>query len=1171
MKRFLSDNQKNPSFQSIFEECLPKKGGDCCLPLENQTYEWNAGIHLETVLWKKSCAKSFLFKGSKNTRFSLAADSSIVVEGKVNNNLGTIRKTRKKLKKKKIFLDEATIHWIKFENIQFTSTEGITLYISKHSAVAFKNCGFEGVRINTEGLIRCNDCAFSVSTKYLIQGYSSVFFAGCTFEKSPLGVNFCPVKETNYLSVIRDCEFKNLKEAVLLKCKAKQICSINLTECGFDLCESAIRSISSTVSLNQLRISTCAGIGIELIDSVADLTGVKIVAATCGLEVSGDASETNLSQSLFRECNIGVNLVSLTLPTLIKASKQEINFSSSLVSCSFVKCQTGIRLENHTCQVLGCTFVLSELYSIQLFYPNFNSESLPKYEFSSYKAFPLRLSCNNHIETNVEAEFYNNEDLLWKLAPTNDKPFLVKSSFELDLYIENLAERLRAANFNTNYFSGTRDTALMQINSVRVLLLLNKQIETLLLKSKILRSDVKLTCFLATFPIPQNKNQPILSLEQLFELWSGFSYIQQYDEAIDLLSKLYRDPKKRSAQLLTLLKRMIDARIQKFISFRLSQKKLYLLNHLTEVSPLKTLVLLEVVREHKNYSVFSSENNYEYKKLEIDCLVKLATEQNDEENEDSINVKWIQITAAKVLLERSEEDLKTVLNFFDNSNDAASLLSNLIIELLLVLGQETRFKEFFLRYRDAGIKINDLNESIFEKIKGDILKTIQEGLEFCVPESVREEVGLGDPIPLLLSYVLSCSKGITVEELLQTISQHVPASVNKVDIVLGIAYELLCSNQPEIGAEITFNTGTCSQCGIFMQPEEHIFPCTTKEHIFCFVCLKENFTGKCPGGCSMYLRRSDMYRAGVSQSEISKIQGDFVSRALNTFIQSLEGKWHACSVDKCYGGSSIPFGKSLFCCCICDTISFISKDNSFLTGLQQFSEDRSLIIILFNLYQKAVQQSRFHEHFFPYSIGKQIFDPTKAGDKIRLKTLAQKFPKTETELESIEEPLVALLCEYVLFSNPTRIRRLSKEQFPDFLQVFLEVPLILKIGNVEVLQTQSNQEKELTFQRLKKRHGSYWAYHGSVIENWHSIIRTGLRVYSVSKYMTTGARLGRGIYHSESPRFAMKYSRNGMESKGALGVIEIVKNNIREYKSILVADNEDLVQLRYVIVFNYLR
>lgn len=82
-------------------------------------------------------------------------------------------------------------------------------------------------------------------------------------------------------------------------------------------------------------------------------------------------------------------------------------------------------------------------------------------------------------------------------------------------------------------------------------------------------------------------------------------------------------------------------------------------------------------------------------------------------------------------------------------------------------------------------------------------------------------------------------------------------------------------------------------------------------------------------------------------------------------------------------------------------------------------------------------------------------------------------------------------------------------------------------------------EKEVKFQEFKKKHGSTFAFHGSSIENWHSIMRNGLMNASGTKLqgkifliepililcIVNGAAYGNGIYLSPSSATSFGYSR----------------------------------------------
>ena len=55
-------------------------------------------------------------------------------------------------------------------------------------------------------------------------------------------------------------------------------------------------------------------------------------------------------------------------------------------------------------------------------------------------------------------------------------------------------------------------------------------------------------------------------------------------------------------------------------------------------------------------------------------------------------------------------------------------------------------------------------------------------------------------------------------------------------------------------------------------------------------------------------------------------------------------------------------------------------------------------------------------------------------------------------------------------------------------------------------------------------HLSFFAFHGSSFDNWHSILRTGLRNFSNTAHMVNGAAYGSGVYFSPMLSVASRYS-----------------------------------------------
>jgi hypothetical protein len=67
-------------------------------------------------------------------------------------------------------------------------------------------------------------------------------------------------------------------------------------------------------------------------------------------------------------------------------------------------------------------------------------------------------------------------------------------------------------------------------------------------------------------------------------------------------------------------------------------------------------------------------------------------------------------------------------------------------------------------------------------------------------------------------------------------------------------------------------------------------------------------------------------------------------------------------------------------------------------------------------------------------------------------------------------------------------------------------------------------ERQKLFDELKAKHGTTFVWHGSPPENWHGILRYGLKNCSNTKLMTTGAAYGAGIYLSPQASMSFGYA-----------------------------------------------
>ncbi|XP_010642315.1 protein mono-ADP-ribosyltransferase PARP8 isoform X2 [Fukomys damarensis] len=117
-----------------------------------------------------------------------------------------------------------------------------------------------------------------------------------------------------------------------------------------------------------------------------------------------------------------------------------------------------------------------------------------------------------------------------------------------------------------------------------------------------------------------------------------------------------------------------------------------------------------------------------------------------------------------------------------------------------------------------------------------------------------------------------------------------------------------------------------------------------------------------------------------------------------------------------------------------------------------------------------------------------------------------------------QDPLAHPLLQWVISSNRSHIVKLPVNRQLKFMHT-----------QHQFLLLSSPPAKESNFRAAKKLFGSTFAFHGSHIENWHSILRNGLVVASNTRLQLHGAMYGSGIYLS--PMSSISFGYSGMNKK----------------------------------------
>ncbi|XP_059191625.1 protein mono-ADP-ribosyltransferase PARP6-like [Centropristis striata] len=199
---------------------------------------------------------------------------------------------------------------------------------------------------------------------------------------------------------------------------------------------------------------------------------------------------------------------------------------------------------------------------------------------------------------------------------------------------------------------------------------------------------------------------------------------------------------------------------------------------------------------------------------------------------------------------------------------------------------------------------------------------------------------------------------------------------------------------------------------------------------------------------------------------------------------------------------------------------------------EEVATGAEVVDLLVAMCRAALQSSRKSIIFEPYP---SVVDPCnpktlafspkrksyerlqKALDSILLIRRMSQGPYSEIKKQMDKiDPLAHPLLQWILASNRSHIVKLP----PNRQLKFMHTPH-------QFLLISSPPTKEARFQTARKLYGSTFAFHGSHIENWHSILRNGLINASYTKLQLHGAAYGKGIYLSPISSISFGYSEMG--------------------------------------------
>jgi poly [ADP-ribose] polymerase 6/8 len=235
-----------------------------------------------------------------------------------------------------------------------------------------------------------------------------------------------------------------------------------------------------------------------------------------------------------------------------------------------------------------------------------------------------------------------------------------------------------------------------------------------------------------------------------------------------------------------------------------------------------------------------------------------------------------------------------------------------------------------------------------------------------------------------------------------------------------------------------------------------------------------------------------------------------------------------------------------------------------------------VVDLLITMAKAACRSHRRELIFNPFPT---IFDPKnpmelalnpKVPDYDKVLKIFENFPELEDLLQfdgvglkkelDDRAPLIYLLLKWIIANNRSHITKLQPEKQLDFM----------KTKHQYIMRT-SAPAKEAAFAEARRKFGSTFAFHGSSMENWHSILSVGLMNASGTKHQVNGAMYGDGIYLSPSASTSFNYcgrssNRDG-PTQSCIALCEVIKSeDMVKDPCIWVVPNPDHVVTRFFFV-----
>ena len=213
----------------------------------------------------------------------------------------------------------------------------------------------------------------------------------------------------------------------------------------------------------------------------------------------------------------------------------------------------------------------------------------------------------------------------------------------------------------------------------------------------------------------------------------------------------------------------------------------------------------------------------------------------------------------------------------------------------------------------------------------------------------------------------------------------------------------------------------------------------------------------------------------IFEKEIEPLYNCGYVLGIFTFIKYIKGKLlNYCS----YCGKEIENDAEIDKICD-DNLCIFAVQNGEINSFSSFTHNLSIIKFLIETTKRAIFSRRRNLILIPYPTYKiYMYDNYKI-----LKNHIQIISNNIDKIGNLERILgdAYFLYKWILNTNNSHLRICRNYELMNIMK-----------ANINILVSSTSINKERYFQEMKSVYGSTFAFHGSSIENWYSILRNGL-------------------------------------------------------------------------------